>query len=147
METVRHLGLWIVLFYGLLVIVFIMLKKVQVASFNQENLDYLISGISRYRDKTDDLCKYTLYGDPKNVGNNWIKFRFSCGEDRNVISTMALVNIKDYSFDQVLGEYLRVINFDKSEWIRQNWKCFYDNMEVNYETLLKETATIYCKML
>ena len=135
------------MFYGILLALFIKLGDIKKNNFNQESLDYLINSVSVYRDKTDDLCKYSLYGDPKNVGDNWIKLKFECGNGKQVISTLALVNIDNYSFEEIINEYLKIINFDKSDWKKQNWKCFYDGKEIENQTELKETLTINCKMI
>lgn len=146
-RTIKLLGVWFVLFYGILLIVFLKLSDIKKNNFNQKNLDFLINGISAYRDKTDDMCKYSLYGDPKNVGDNWIKLIFECGNGKQVISTLALVNINNYSFEEIINEYLRIINFEKNDWIEQNWKCFYDGKEVENQTVLKKTITIDCKKI
>lgn len=146
-RTFRLLGIWFLLFYGVLLALFIKLGEIKKNNFNQKSLDYLINSVSTYRDKTDDMCKYSLYGDPKNVGNNWIKLKFECGNDKQVISTLALVNIANYSFEEIINEYLRIINFEKNDWIEQNWKCFYDGKEVENQTLLKDEVTINCKMI
>jgi len=146
-RTFRLLGIWLLLFYGVLLVLFMKLDDIKENNFNQENLDFLISSVSNYRDKTDDMCKYSLYGDPKNVGDNWIKLIFDCGSGRSVISTLALVNINNYSFEEIISEYLRIINFDKKDWIEQKWRCFYDGKEIENQAVLKETFSINCKRI
>src|SRR3990172_8528584 len=90
---------------------FIGLKKIK-NNFSQEKLDVMLSRTSLYRDKTDDLCKYRIIGDPEKVGNKYVKINFWCGNARESRNALSLEAVNGNTVKAVLTEFARIIGFD-----------------------------------
>jgi hypothetical protein len=115
-------------------------------NFSPEKLSYLTDTVSKFRDKTDDLCKYKILGDPQ-VGDQYVKINFWCTDSRSSRSTLALIAIPNPTIDGIFSEYSRIINFDKDLISQQKWVCFYNDKEISNKDIFEKilpTSTINC---
>jgi hypothetical protein len=122
------------------------LKMHKDKNFSKEKLLQLTDTVSSLRDKTDDLCRYKILGEPQ-VGDQYVKINFWCADGRSARSTLAIAAIPDTSIDGVLAEYSRIINFDKNLIQQQKWICFYNDTEINNQDLTQKilpASTISC---
>ena len=114
-------------------------------NFSKDKLNYLTNTVSKYRDKTDNPCQYAIRGDPKEVGNNYVKINFWCSNGTAARSTLALNAIDDISFQGVINEYARIINFDPKMLVTKNWFCFVaDRVVTDTAQMISAADTIDC---
>ena len=122
------------------------LKTYAKNNFSEESLKKLITGTSKFRDVTDDLCRYQILGDPK-VGKDYIKINFWCNNRSKARSTFALIAFEDKSSTGILKEYARIIGFDFNLIKNKNWYCTINDQELNEDLQKKEVSpasTIDC---
>jgi len=141
----KDILLFIIVFYLIFGLFFLYLNN-KKNNYSREDVEELLASVSSYRDETVDMCQRGIFGDPKNVGDNYIKLEFDCG-DRKILSTMALVNLDDLSLESVINEYLRIINFDKNKWSRDDWLCKIGEREIDLSYIVGKTNTILCKKI
>ena len=126
--------------------IYFSLKIYSHQQFNPQSLEHLISGKSKFRDVTNDLCHYQILGDP-DVGQNYIKINFWCLNGTKARSTFALSGFEDKTFTGIIKEYSRIINFDVDLIAKNNWYCTLNDKEINFiksGTLVPNAATIDC---
>jgi len=126
----RIVKYYFVIYVPLAFLIFFGLRAYSSKNFSQDKLDQLMTTPSRFRDKTDDFCRYAIKGDPKDIGNNYIKIDFNCKDGTSVISTLALKALPDLSFQAVLSEYARIIGFDVDILNQPTWKCLLNANDV-----------------
>jgi hypothetical protein len=123
---------------------FLGLKKIK-KNFSQEKLDFMLSTASAHRDKTSDLCKYRIIGDPEGVGKKYLKVNFWCGDTNEARSTLSLDAMSDKTVGGVLMEYARIIGFDYKIIEEENWTCLLNDQPiVDRSTIVVDAATIDC---
>lgn len=126
--------------------IFFGLKKYSQKKFTPEKIKILTDQVSPLRDKTDDLCKYKLLGDPA-VKDQYIKLNFWCTNNKNARSTIALTAIENKTIKGVLQEYARIIGFDFNILKEKKWYCLIDNKEISesdFNKNIKPTSSIDC---
>lgn len=125
--------------------IFFGLKYYSKKNFNQENLNQLIVGQSKFRDITENLCHYQILGDP-DVGKDYIKINFWCSDNSKARSTFALKGFPDKSPNGVLKEYARIINFDYNLITKNNWHCTLNDQVIDFNSLdsVPQASTIDC---
>ncbi len=123
---------------------FFFLRRVQ-KNFTPEKLDLLMNTVSEKRDKTDDLCKYAIRGDPEGVGKKYVKVNFWCTASRNAKSTLSLEAFTNKSVKGVLSEYARIMGFEYKTLEEKKWICMLnDQLITDYSTETVDAATIDC---
>ncbi len=101
--------------------------------------------VSEKRDKTDDLCKYAIRGDPEGVGKKYVKVNFWCTASRNAKSTLSLEAFTNKSVKGVLSEYARIMGFEYKTLEEKKWICMLnDQLITDYSTETVDAATIDC---
>jgi len=109
----------------------------------------MISGKSVFRDMTNDLCKYQVLGDPKEVGN-YVKIEIFCGGDKKASSTLSLLAIEDKTIGGFFKEYARIIGFEEKLFNEQNFTCYVDGKLLTDDMkkdIIRPTATIECSVI
>jgi hypothetical protein len=136
--------------YGLIYLfiaasIFFGLKFYSQKNFNQTVLDQLITGKSKFRDITDNLCHFQILGEP-DVAKDYIKINFWCNDSSKARSTFALKAFVDQSPAGILKEYARIINFDFNLIIKNNWYCTLNDNEIDFnsQNLVPQASTIDC---
>lgn len=126
-------------------LIFFGLKFYSQKHFNQQALNQLITGQSKFRDVTENLCHYQILGEPK-VGKNYVKINFWCSDNSKARSTFSLIAFADKSPNGILKEYARIINFDFNLLIKNNWYCTLNDQEISFTdtTPVPESSTIDC---
>jgi len=127
-------------------IIFFSLKNYSQKNFSLEKLESLIETTSSSKDKPTDLCKYQILSEPK-VGDNYIKINFWCNGDKKAQSTLAVDAIPKKTFQGVLREYSRIINFDYNLIADQQWYCLLNGQEVkssDWDQTVKTPGNIDC---
>lgn len=114
--------------------------------FSPERVESMIMTTSRWRDRTDDWCKYKILGDPRDVGQRYVKINFWCdGENYNARSTLALDAINGRKFGDILAEYARIVGIDPDLIEKQGWRCLVNDREINnFETEIPDAGVIDC---
>jgi hypothetical protein len=125
--------------------IFFGLRFYSQKKFNPTVLNHLITGKSKFRDTTDNLCHYQILGEPK-VGRDYIKINFWCSDNSKARSTFALVAFSDKTPTGILKEYARIINFDFNLIIKNNWYCTLNDQEINFNSSdsIPQASTIDC---
>lgn len=126
--------------------IFFGLKFYSHKKFNEQSLNQLITGKSKYRDITDNLCKFQILGEPK-VGKDYIKVNFWCNDASKARSTFSLVAFKDKTANGILQEYARIIGFDYNIIKDKKWFCTLNDQEIDSkvgETIVPLASTIDC---
>jgi len=141
----RFLMKYLVLYVLFVVCLVVGLKINYKRKFSQDNVNILLNGVSGYRDKTDDLCKYAIKGDPSGVGKKYVKINFWCTGRDAARSTMSLVIFDKPTFFDVINEYARIINFDVSLLEKQKWVCKLNGkLLVNNSVAIPDASDIDC---
>ncbi len=120
------------------------LKKRLKNNFSEEKVNTLIMGQSKFRDKTDDLCKYQILGDPKKT--DYVKVEINCRDGKKANSTLSLSAIEDKTYAGFLNEYERIVGFNK-KILDGNFSCYIDGKEINkndYFQEIKSAVTLKC---
>lgn len=139
----------VLIIFGIIYIIFATslyfgIKKIK-KNFSMEKLNLMLTTTSAYRDKTDDLCKYGIKGDPIDVGKKYLKINFWCINSRDSRNTISLEALNDRTVSGALIEYARIIGFDYQIIKEKNWICLLnDQIIVDYSTTLMDAATIDC---
>ncbi len=79
---------------------------------------------SRWKDKTNDLCQYSINGEL--IADNYIKLWMYCRDGRMAINTLAYDAFEDKSVENILDNYFKIIGYVGSKNIR----CKVDSVEV-----------------
>ena len=114
--------------------------------FSEEKIEETISGESVHKDKTTDLCKYQILGDPKEVGN-YVKVEILCDGGKTANSTLSLTAIRDKTVNGFIEEYSRIIGFDKKLFEEENFTCYLDDHVLTEEMKkndIRPTSTFKC---
>lgn len=140
------LKVFLVLYVVFVICLIFGLKNHYKRKFSKEKVELMLSEVSKLRDKTDDLCKYAIKGDPKEVGRNYVKINFWCTDKNSARSTMSLAIFnKSPTFLEVMSEYARIINFDVSLIKSQKWICkLNQKLIIDELTIIPEAADIDC---
>ena len=121
------------------------LKIYSQKKFNEQALNQLIVGKSKFRDTTTDLCRYQALGEPK-VDKKYIKINFWCSNGSKARSTFALKAFTDQTIIGVLKEYARIIGFDFNIIKEKDWFCTLNDREIDQTALeqVELASTIDC---
>jgi hypothetical protein len=141
----RFLFIYGLIYLGIALIIFFGLKFYSQKKFNQTTVEDLITGQSKFRDITDNLCHYQILGEPK-VGKDYIKINFWCSDNSKARSTFALIAFPDQSPIGILKEYARIINFDFNLIKKNNWYCTLNDQKIDFESSnpIPQASTIDC---
>ncbi|MFA6007175.1 MAG: hypothetical protein WC784_00830 [Candidatus Shapirobacteria bacterium] len=115
-------------------------------NFTTSKLNEMVSGKSIFRDTTNDLCKYQILGDPKEVGN-YVKINIFCNSGKKAVSTLSLSAFSDKTVDGFFKEYARIIGFDVNLIYKNNVSCYLDGKiltEQMKSQIIRPTSTIDC---
>lgn len=131
----------ILLVFGIVYIIFASviyfgLKLSLKKNFSEQKLETIISGKSIFRDMTDDVCRYQVLGDPKEIGN-YVKVEMLCQNGRKANSTLSLSAIADKTIGGFLKEYARIMGFDEKILVEKKFACYLDG-EIITEEMKKE---------
>lgn len=146
MNRKKFFSIYIGLFLILYILIFFGLKFYSHKKFNDQSLNQLITGKSKYRDITDNLCKFQILGEPK-VEKNYVKINFWCNDASKARSTFSLIAFKDKTTNGILQEYARIIGFDYNIIKDKKWFCTLNDQEIDSkigETLVPLASTIDC---
>lgn len=142
----KFLIIFLFLYILLAAFIYFGLKQYSKNKFSPEKIKYLTDNVSSLRDKTDNLCKYKMLGDP-DVGNQYVKINFWCQDNKNARSTIALTAITDKSINGVLKEYARIIGFNLDILKEKKWYCLIDDKEIlesDFNKNIRPTSVINC---
>lgn len=114
--------------------------------FNENSLNQLIVGKSKYRNTTDQLCKFQILGEPK-VDKNYIKINFWCNDRSKARSTFSLAAFEDKTPKGIIREYARIIGFDFNIIEDKKWSCNLNDQQIDFNidnSLVPLASTIDC---
>lgn len=110
----KYRGFWKELAIVLLIIAVIDLlfyfglKKYYSGHFSRQKIEELVTKNSKFKEVTDDPCKWSILGDPWGAANTYLKLGLSCSKDHEVSNTLDLSGIKGKTFADLLREYARM---------------------------------------
>jgi len=140
----KLLVVFLIVYLVVAAIIYFGLKYRLKNNFSEKKVNTLIVGQSKFRDKTDDLCKYQILGDPKKT--DYVKVEIHCKDDKKANSTLSLSAIEDKTYAGFLTEYERIIGFNK-KILGGNFSCFMDGKEIeekDYFQEIKSAVTLKC---
>ena len=126
--------------------IFFGLKFYSHKKFNENALNQLIVGKSKFRNTTDELCKFQILGEPK-VDKDYIKINFWCDNGSKARSTFALVAFEDKTPIGIIKEYARIIGFDFNIIEDKKWFCTLNDQPIDFKTdtsLVPLASTVDC---
>jgi hypothetical protein len=137
--TIKPITVYLVSFYVLALPLLAILKHHYYKNFSRQKVEEMLTRTSKFRDKTSDPCFYSIFGDPVNSGNSYLKISLYCGNRKKSINTLSLEAIKDKTVRGAIRELGRVNGFDvliKNNKIislgklqssdHKKWYCFID---------------------
>lgn len=146
MNRKKFLKIYYIFFLVLSCFIFFGLKYYSQKKFNEQSLQHLISGKSKFRNTTDKLCSYQILGEP-DVQKNYIKINFWCNDNSKARSTFSLIAFEDKTFQGIINEYARIISFDPNILIEKKWHCTLNDKEITpnlTNTTIEPASTIDC---
>ena len=146
MNRKKFITIYFIFFIILSSSIYFGLKYFSKKNFNDQNLNQLMVGKSKFRDTTTDLCKYQALGEPK-VDKEYVKINFWCNNGSKARSTFALKAFSDQTTTGVLNEYARIIGFDINLIKEKGWYCTLNDLEIDSKVALKQVelaSTIDC---
>lgn len=126
METKNKLTfliIYLIVFYLTVALVYFLMNKKNVYRKDfvvDDNFFYINSGLN------NSPCDKTLFGEPLDSKNDFIKINFFCDYKRNSKNTLSLLVLKERRVLDVINEISRINNFKL-----ENYKCFYEGRLVN----------------
>lgn len=148
-SLIKFLSLYFFVFYFLVFIVFSFLKNHQKKNYSEENLENLLTGYARWRDKTDDPCKYAIAGDPINSGDDYVKVNFHCGKKTSTNSFSLRTMKKNKTYENILKEIARINGFDDQIILAptSRWICYTGDKKIDdYSIEVHKKETIDCSL-
>lgn len=142
----KFLIIYFIFYIFISCLIYFGLKLHYKKNFNNQILQELMVGKSKYRDVTDNLCRYQILGEP-DVGKNYIKINFWCNDKSKARSTFALKGFEDKTLNGILKEYARIINFDFNLIKEKNWYCTLNDKVIVGKMIEKQVeaaSTIDC---
>ena len=119
-------------------------------NYSDEKYMSMVSDVSSLRDVTNDMCKYAIFGDPINTGENFIKIEFLCKNGQSKINSLSTIAIDgDVSLEKAMTELGRILNVSTRTINENKWSCFKgqrdDNkVDVLWNDKLIKMETITC---
>jgi len=144
---IKFLLFYLTIFYALVFVAFGLLKNYQNKNYSEENLENLLSGYARWRDKTDDPCKYAIVGDPINSGEDYVKVNFYCGDRKSMNSFSLKTMKKNKTYKNILEEIARINGFESQVILdpSSQWICYTGNKRIDdYSIKVQKKSTIDC---
>jgi hypothetical protein len=133
--------------YGILAVtIFFGLKLFSQKNFSTKKLNEILTGNSKFVDKTTDVCKYQLLGEPK-VDKNYVKVNLWCNNGSKASSTLALVAFEDKTVGGVIKEYARIAGFDEKIINEEPWLCRLNSVKIDENimySLIEPASNIEC---
>jgi len=110
-KIVKEILVYLLIFYSISFLVIFFLKNHYSKNFSPLQIEEMITNISRFRNKTDNPCLYSIAGDPVNSMNDYLKVNLYCNEKEKSLNTLSLKAVKDKTIEGVIREIGRVNGF------------------------------------
>ncbi len=105
----------------------------------------MVRDMGAWRDKTDDLCKYYIEGDPYVGSGNYVKLRIKCDDGRSISNTIDLSAINEKTVRGIINEYKRIVGYIGEVEDKNKWDCQIDGETItNFEIVPPKGASIDC---
>lgn len=122
--------------------------------YTKEKYEYLISTVSRSRQKAVDPCQFSIFGDPVTSEGNFAKVTFYCDKNKVANNSMDLTVLPENSYSALLKETARINGFSAEMIIKPPssngfdeimWKCFDDQERItNFFEKVKIRSRVEC---
>jgi len=162
-QSWRRVIIKIACFYGVFIVfglfLFLSLGSYYRNNFRQSELDRMMKSTSIYRDKTDNPCLYSIFGDPIDAGEKYVKVILNCADGTRSTNTIDLRAIEGDTWLDLLIELGRINGFDvimknnsliigKStigdELVR--WNCFLGSRKIaDFSESVTQRSEISCR--
>ena len=145
-----------IFYFGLLVFcisLFFCIQNYYHRNYSAEKLESMMTTVSKYRDMTDDPCKYSISGDPLTAKNNYAKIFLHCQNGTVSGNTLDLRAIKGKTWYDLFFESGRINGYTVS--LKNNtlklgafdnlWNCYLGTQKVNdFQQIAMPTTRIDC---
>jgi len=96
-------------------LIYTLLRRHYRINFTPERMEMMIEGKSKWKEITDDPCKWAILGDPLATENSFIKLILNCPEGKNSTNTLDLRAVSGGAFADLFDEYVRIQGIDMVE--------------------------------
>lgn len=143
-QILWYIAIWSVMAVSL----FIFLRWRKSQMYTSEKYEYLISTVSRWRQKAVDPCQFSIFGDPVTSEGIFARVTFYCGRDKVANNSMDLTVLPVNNYAALLRETARVNGFSVEGMINikdGDWKCFDDGDRIdNFLEKIKVRSRVEC---
>lgn len=157
-KTFRPLFIYLAIILLLALGLNLFIRSYSKANYSDQKKEALLSTPSQYRLLSEDPCANSIYGDPGNVGDNYIKVNINCSKENSSTNTLELRTISPDTYMgalQLVGNInsfeagvieSRVDNLGNLLSEGADWRCFtgQDQEIKNFNEKLKNLVTINC---
>lgn len=140
----KELASIFILFLLLDLLIFLSLRWHYNRRFSPEKMQEIITANSKFKEVTDDPCKWAVMGDPLATDNSYIKISVNCPGNIESSNTLDLRGVKGETFVDLLDNYSRIQGIDNliidegviTGWGKlvntdnSQWTCFVNRKEV-----------------
>lgn len=136
-QKLVFLAKYLVVFYGLVMVIFVFLK-----SRNQSD-NFVLKDELLYNRRVlgSDVCSRSIYGEPEGAGENYVKVNFLCKEE-SASNTLAIGALADNKIKTAVDEVLRINKLE----MPPDFECFYEERKIEDNNLIFEKGkTIECR--
>lgn len=158
LKPLKPLGIYLLIVLTLSIFLNIFLRNYNKLQYSDQKKETLISSPTKFKQLTEDPCANSIYGDPGNVGNDYIKVNIHCSKDNSSSNTIELRSIRPDTYMGALQVIGNINSFEASvipqrvdklgSLVSDNneWRCFtgIDSEIKNYNEKLKSLVTINC---
>lgn len=156
-DTWRFVSIYLLGYLILCVVLFVGMKWYRQKNYSPEKLETMLSSVSSKRDKTDDPCKYAIYGEPATAQLQYVKVNIFCSGKSRSVNSMDMRAIKEKTVIGAIKELARVNNFpieisknkivvgNRSDLKNDSWICLQNRVKIeNFDDQLVQKGTIDC---
>lgn len=158
LKTFKSLAIYLSVILFLALGLYLFIKNYSGTHYSDEKKEVLLSTPSQFRLLSEDPCANSIYGDPGNVGNEYIKVNINCSKDNSSTNTLELRTISPDTYIgamQLIGSInsfetgviaSRVDKLGNLVSENNEWRCFtgQDQEIENFNEKLKNLVTINC---
>lgn len=157
-KIVKPLAIYLVVVLLLAAGLNLFLKNYSGANYSDQKKEELITTPSKFRSLNEDPCNSSIYGDPGNVSDNYIKININCSWDNSSTNTLEMRSISPDTYLgalQLIGKINafevgvipeRVDKLGSLTSDNNEWRCYTgsDSEIKNFNQRLKNLVTINC---
>ena len=156
-NTRKFVFFYLLGYFVFCLLLFVEMRWYKNRNFSPKKLETMLSTVSSLRDKTDDPCKYAIYGEPATAQLQYVKVNIFCSANSKSINTMDLRAIKGKTVAGAIQELGRVNGFpvkitsnnivigNRYDLKNSEWTCMQNRVKVsNLNETIAQKGSIDC---